>query len=370
MHGLSEQPDEQLLADAGLIVGGGITYAALILLGTADALGRRLAQSEVVFEYRSTDTSVSAQQRMNYREGLFLFHDDLWKAINARNDNHHYQDGLFVRDIPSFNERVVREAILNAITHRDYRSPGKSVFIRQSPRKLEVVSPGGFPPTITPENILWNTEWRNRRVAEVLEKCHLVERSGQGADMMFAECIREGKATPDFSGSDNNQVSLTLDGQVQDVRFLKFLEDVGRKKLASFSVEDLLVLDCLHRERPVPERVKARIPYLKDQGIIETLGRGRGTRHILSRRLYDLLGKSGVYTRRRGLDREANKALLLQHILRYGDKGSTHQAFAQALPGLTRNQIKSLLCELQGEGKVFHTGRTKGSRWYPAQKPE
>ena len=98
-----------------------------------------------MFEYRSSEASVQFQQRKEFREGFFLFDDELWKTINLRNEMQHYQEGLFVWDIQTFNEKVVREAILNAVSHRDYRLHG-SVFIRQYPKKIEIVSPGGFPP--------------------------------------------------------------------------------------------------------------------------------------------------------------------------------------------------------------------------------
>ena len=143
----------QLLRDAELIIDGGVTYAALILLGTRNALGKYLAQAEVIFEYRSGESSISYQQRKEYREGFLLFHDDIWNTINLRNDRYHYQQGLFIWDIPAFNETVIREAILNAISHREYRLSG-SVFVRQFPTRMEIVSPGSFPPGITPENIL------------------------------------------------------------------------------------------------------------------------------------------------------------------------------------------------------------------------
>ena len=142
LHSLSA---EQLLCDAELVVSEGITYAALVLCGKKEALGRLLAQAEVIFEYRSSDVSGPAQHREEFRQGFFSFYDDLWKLINLRNDKQHFQDGLFIWDIPTFNESAVREAILNAISHRDYRMAG-SVFIRQFPRRLEIVSPGGFPP--------------------------------------------------------------------------------------------------------------------------------------------------------------------------------------------------------------------------------
>ena len=50
--------------------------------------------------------------------------DEVWRLINLRNDLQHFQQGLFVFDVPTFNERAIREAALNAVSHRDYRSGG------------------------------------------------------------------------------------------------------------------------------------------------------------------------------------------------------------------------------------------------------
>ena len=47
----------------------------------------------------------------------------------------HFQQGLFVWDVPTFDERALREAVLNAVSHRDYRHSG-SVFVRQYPRRV------------------------------------------------------------------------------------------------------------------------------------------------------------------------------------------------------------------------------------------
>lgn len=85
----------QLLRDAELIEGDHPTYAALVLFGTRQALGRHLAQAEVIFEYRSSEVAGPAQQRKEYRQGFFTFADDVWQTINLRNDLQHYQDGLF-----------------------------------------------------------------------------------------------------------------------------------------------------------------------------------------------------------------------------------------------------------------------------------
>lgn len=361
---LAATPIEQLLADAELTVGGGVTYAALILFGTRRALTQYLGQAEVVFEYRSSSVTGPAAHREEYRQGFFLFQDEIWQKINLRNDKQHFQHGFFMLDVPTFNEAVVREAILNAVSHRDYRLPG-SVFVRQYPRHLEVVSPGGFPPGITVENVLWRQSPRNRRISEAFARCGLVERAGQGMNRMFEECIRESKPQPDFSGSDAYQVALTFHGEIQDPQFLRFLEQIGQERLATFITQDFLLLDLVHRDQPIPDSLKERLPFLIEQGLIERTGRGRGVHYMLSRDLYAFLGKKGVYTRQRGLDRETNKALLLKHIKDNTVDGSQLRELRQVLPSLSRMQVQVLLRELHSEGRIYLTGRTSNARWRP-----
>lgn len=113
----------------------------MILLGTQKALTRHLAQAEAVFEYRSSEASIPYQQRQEYRRGFFSWFDAIWTSINLRNDVQQFREGLFKYDIATFDEDSVREAILNAICHRDYRDGG-SIWIRQYPRLLEIESPG------------------------------------------------------------------------------------------------------------------------------------------------------------------------------------------------------------------------------------
>lgn len=356
---------EQLLADAELIVDGQLTYAALILLGTHKALGKHLAQAEVTFEYRSAEASIAYQQRKEYREGFLLHHDDLWSTINLRNDLFSYQDGLFRYDVPAFNEDAVREAILNAVSHRDYRLGG-STFVKQWPQRIEVTSPGGFPAGVTAENILVRQSPRNRRLADALARCGLVERSGQGADRMFSTAVREGKLPPDFTNSDAYQVSVVLNGRVQDERFLAFLDRLGKETQNSLDVDDLVVLDAVHRDVPVPDRVRPRVAALIGVGALERLSPKKLT---LSRRFYSFVGRPGEYTRRRGLDRGTNKALLLQHIEQSARNGTPLAELNQVLPGIKPTQVQNLLRELKAEGKAHPKGKTKGARWFPGPPP-
>ena len=363
-QGLATLSHAQLLTDAEALVDGELTYAALVLFGSHKALGRHLAQAEVIFEYRSSDASGPAQQRREFRQGFFSSYDDLWELINLRNDIQHFQSGLFVLDVPTFSERVVREAVLNAVSHRDYQLGG-SVFIRQYPRRLVIESPGGFPVGINEQNILDRQSPRNRRIANIFAKCGLVERSGQGMNLMYELSIQESKERPDFTNSDQYQLTLTLDGEVHDPRFLQFLEQVGRETIKLFSTADFLLLDHIHREGKIPERLMNRLQTLVELGVVERFGRGRGVKYILSRRYYKMTGEKGAYTRKKGLDRETNKALLLKHIRENKKNGSRLEEFRQVLPALSMSQVQKLIAELKKEVKIYKTGTTKATRWYP-----
>jgi ATP-dependent DNA helicase RecG len=361
--------DEETLANAELLQEDRPLYAALILFGTRAALGRHLAQAEVVFEYRSSEASGPAADRVEFREGFFLFHDALWQKINLRNDRQSYQDGLFRFEIPTFDETAVREALLNAVAHRDYRLGG-SVFVRQFSRRLEITNPGGFPPGITPENILDQQNPRNRRLAEALSRCGLIERSGQGLNLMVETAIRQSKALPDYTGSAAHEVRLMLDGTVKDPAFLRFLERVGDERLRGFSTYDFLALDAIAREQPLTETIRARLPGLVEAGVVESQGRGRGTRYHLSRGLHAAIGKRGAYTRKRGLDHETNKALLERHLIEAGPRGAPMTELLQVLPSLSRAHVKRLLDELRSEGRSFLAGKKRGAKWYSPKEAD
>lgn len=352
----------QLLSDAGLLIDGQITRAALILLGTAESLDRYLAAAEVIFEYRSSDASLSYQQRVEFRRGFFAWYDEIWSLVNLRNDRQMVLSGLFRVEIPTFDEAAVREALLNAISHRDYQRAG-SVFVRQFPRRLEIVSPGGFPAGITPENVLYRQEPRNRRIAEALARCRLVERSGQGMDRIFERLVRNSQPRPDFSGTDAYQVSLTLHGEIQNPEFVQFLDKLGAERLESFTTQDYLVLDHIRREEPVPDTFRAHVARLIELGAVERVGR----KLLLSRGLYAHLGQRGTYTRRKGLDHEHNKALILQHILENGAEGSPLTDLLQVLPTVGYEGVRRLVRELKAEGKITIRGARRWARWFPAR---
>jgi ATP-dependent DNA helicase RecG len=353
-------PDEQLLRDCEAFADNGVTFAALILFGTHAALGKYLPLSEIVFEYRHNEASGPADVRENIRVGFFACFDRVWELINLRNTKQSYQDGLFLLDILTFNERVIREALLNAVSHRNYQTEG-SIFVIQYPNKLVIDSPGGFPSGINAANILNKQKPRNRRIAEIFARCGLVERAGQGMNLIYEYCVKEAKALPDFAGTDDYNVRITLDGLVLDKRMLTLINRIGAERLESLTTDDFLVIDALFYERKLSNELRARIKRLVEIGIIEHAGKGK---YILARGLYEATGKSGIHTRLSGLDRNTNKTLLLEQIKRSGSKGSKQEEFEQVLPSHSRRQVQSLIAELKDDGRIFSTGKTSATRWY------
>ncbi len=351
---------EQLLHDCGAITDDGVTYAALILFGKKAALAKYLPQAEIVFEYRSSEVSGPANQREEFRIGFFACYDRIWELVNLRNDKQHYQEGFFVFDISTFNERVVREAILNAVSHRNYQLSG-NVFVRQYRDRLVVESPGGFPLGISLDNILDRQAPRNRRIAEMLSLCGMVERSGQGMNLMYELSVQEAKPLPDFTGTDDYFVSVTLNGLIIDKAMLSVINRIGDERMESLSTDDFLAIDALYHQKPLTDKVRSRLKRLTDMGIVEHAGRNK---YVLARSLYAATGQTGVHTRRVGLDRDTNKELLLKHIRSNGKSGTPLKELYQVLPGHSRSQIQTLLRELRDEGKVFCKGKTNNARWH------
>ncbi|MEQ1617109.1 MAG: ATP-binding protein [Terricaulis sp.] len=357
--------DAQLLETAELTIDGALTNAALILLGSAPALGRRLAQAELVFEYRARDADVGFAERREFRAGLLLWLDDAWARINARNTVQQLRMGLFREDIVAFDENSLREAILNAVCHRDYEDPS-SCWIRMYPAHIEIISPGGFPRGVTAENILDRQRPRNRRLAEALKRCGLVERSGQGADLMFRRCIETSKPLPDYSSSDADAVVLELRGEAADPAFIRFLEELGEERGQAFTTADLLVLDLARRGQAIGAQIKDRAALLVDAGALERTGRGK---FILSQRYRAFAGERPQYTREKGLARGAEKALLLQHLEHAGGAGAAMQELLQVLPGRSRDYVKSRLEELRDAAAAEVRGERKKARWFAARAP-
>lgn len=106
--------------------------------------------------------------------------------------------GLEREDTFEYPQFAVREAIVNAVCHRDYRLKGRRIEIRMYSDRLEVISPGGLPGFITIENIKDEHFSRNPRIVNGLFQWGYIEELGLGIDRMMEVMEQGGRKPPDF----------------------------------------------------------------------------------------------------------------------------------------------------------------------------
>jgi ATP-dependent DNA helicase RecG len=344
----------ELLAGLELADERGVTYAALLLLGNENIIKRFAPNCELVWEFRKHASDIEFVARKEYKQPFVMYFDALWEQVDSRNDVAHIREGFLVRDISAFSESVVREAVLNAVAHRDYQDPG-SVYVRQSPEQLVIESPGGFVNGVTPANIIEiSSRPRNRRIAEAFQKLGLVERSGQGADKIFLETIAAGKGLPDYSSSSNSEVKLVVNAQIQDMDFIKFLDKVASETNIVLTAQDYVVLEQVRQGILSSMSDDKSLNRLLELGLIEKMRRGRNNKPILSKRYYVAFNKRGEYTRQKGLGKSANLEIILKHLEIHG-KGYARD-IEQALPHVTRASINRYLKELSVSERIELVG--------------
>ncbi|MBP9710345.1 hypothetical protein KBD61_04985 [Patescibacteria group bacterium] len=358
---ITTQSDAQFLVDVGLVKNNVPTYAALILLGSEATLKQHLANAEISFEYRNRATDIPYNDRVDYRKAFVLSAFEIWEKVSSRQQVYPIIQGFLRREIPAFNEEAFREALFNAVCHRDYTAPA-SVTILQSPEYIEVTSPGGFPHGVSLENILTvQSTPRNRLLAEVFQKVFLgVERSGQGADKIFRLTIEEGKGTPDYAKSDAYHVTLVIPAALQDQDFVLYLEKIANEQQITLSLQDMILLEKIRSGVHAGVTLKT-VKHLLHKGLIEIHGKTRGAQYILSRRFYSETGKLGERTKRIGLSRNKNKELILEHLKKHGE-GTTRE-FMQIFPELEPLDIANLLAELKRAGKIVSRRLGPNAPW-------
>jgi ATP-dependent DNA helicase RecG len=186
-------------------------------------------------------------------------------------------------------------------------------------------------------------------------------------NLIYEELIKHSKPTPDFARSDHYQVGLTLYGTVQDPAFVRFVEKVGKETTAFFGTYDWMIFAQAARGEKIPKGQESRLKRLLDLGVIE---RGKGRTYILARRFYESVGQKGAYTRKKGLDRKQNLALLMQHIEEFKATGSKLEELCQVLPALPMTQVQSLLRTLKRRGEAHPIGQRKVGLWFPGPAPQ
>lgn len=92
-------------------------------------------------------------------------------------------------------------------------------------------------------------------------------------NLMFELSVQEAKPLPDFTGTDDFFVSVTLNGLILDKAMLSVINRISERGAELLSTEDFLVIDALYHERPLNEKMQSRLNRLIEMGIVEHIGR-------------------------------------------------------------------------------------------------
>lgn len=356
-------PKEQILSDLDLIVGEKVTNAAIILVGKKEAIKRFLPQAAVMLEYRNTENQITFDNRSKYDQPFYIMIDQLWHDIDLRNGKFPVKEGPYIFDIPYFNEEVIREAVNNAIAHRDYRKESE-IVIKQYPQKFVISNAGGFPLGVSLDNLLTvSSTPRNRLLADVLSKTGIVERSGQGIDKIFKNTISEGKQKPDYSQSDCFHVELALSAVIKDRAFALFIESEQAQlpEEQKLSVFEIMALDNI-LENKTHEVNKATIDSLLRRGLIEKHGKTKGTYYILSKNYYDFSGDMAIYAQKTEWNTAQASMIIIPYLLKF--QQAKMKDFSDLMSGhLTRRQVRSLINQMVDEGILNKSGVGSGTTY-------
>jgi ATP-dependent DNA helicase RecG len=354
---------EQVLSDLKLLDNGKLNYAALLLVGKTAVIDRNLPQAKTIWEFRFTESQIHNDFREVVYDPLFVGIDKIWALVNGKNGSIPVQSEAYIFTVLAFNEAVIREAILNAITHRDY-AIGSEVVIKQYPKKLILNNPGGFPKGVNLDNLVTvSSTPRSRLMAEVLEKTGLVERSGQGIDKIFSLTLSEGKPQPDYQDSDLYQVTLKLYGIVTDKAFHVYITQLqnDRNETNKLGVEEIIALYKV--KQGLFAQVKtSTIARLERENLISKSS-GSSNRYALSD-AYSSLAAREQRIGSRYLVAEVDQFLMAIQgkALKIGE---LEAVLAEAL---NRNQIKYLITKLFEDKIITTESAGRGTR-YKIQAP-
>lgn len=359
----------QALSDLGLIKGNKVTYAALILVGKEEKIKALLPQSAINLEYRNQSSQIVFDNRIIFTQPYFLTIDLLWSAINSRNGKIPVQQGAFIFDIPYFNREVIREAINNAVAHRDY-SKSSEIVIKQYPSELIITNPGGFPLGVNVDNLITvNSTPRNRLLADVLAKTGIVERSGQGVDKIFYQTISEAKPSPNYAYSDNYQVELRLSGIVEDKAFAMFIRRIQQERIdgEKLSVHEVIALNEIRKGQDKKLFDPLILKKLEKEGLIERIGKTNSQKIILSKLYFELTDNRAAYSDGKPIDEYQIGILIMNHIQEFG-KGKMKDFEYLLRNFMSRAQVKYVIFKMVADGLLDKKGEGKGTEYFAGTK--
>jgi ATP-dependent DNA helicase RecG len=250
----------------------GPTVAGLLLIGREAAIREHLPTHEAAFQ-RLSGTVVKVNDF--YRWPLVRLFERLDEQFRAHLTEQELQVGMIRVGVPTVDRVAYREAVVNALVHRDYTRLG-AVHVRWSDEELTISNPGGFVDGVTADNLLTvEPSPRNPALVDAFKRLGLTERTGRGVDLIYQGLLRYGRRAPDYSRSDRTRVTVSLSTAPADLDFFRQVLDEEKKTGLPLSIDRLVELTQESSPRPHADRREQEelvTRYVREHGSIQRKG--------------------------------------------------------------------------------------------------
>ncbi|RRR77321.1 MAG: ATPase [Candidatus Viridilinea halotolerans] len=372
---LSGLSDHELDGALGLVrsdQGGRVpTVTGLLILGREAALRQHLPTHEVAFQVLD-----GTQVRVNdfYRTPLLKTFERVIEQFESRVEEDEVQVGLFRVPIPTLDHRSFREALVNALVHRDYTRRG-AAHVRWETDGFTISNPGGFIEGVTLNNLLVvEPKPRNPLLADAVKRIGLAERTGRGVDLIYEGMLRFGRPAPDYTRSDSTTVVVALSSAEADLPFLRMILEQENRTQRRIALDELILLARLRTQRRIDLAeathaiqknefaTRAALERLVEVGMIEAHGVKKSRTYTLSPRVYRDLGQSANYVRQAGFDPIQQEQMVLQYVKKHG---KITRKDVIDLCRVSEDQATYLLRKLQASDRLRLVGKGRGSYYEP-----
>lgn len=343
------------------------TLTGLLLVGRETALRERVPTHEFAFQ-------VLAQQAVRFNEfrRFPLLKALDWLETNFRpyNPEDEIQVGLFRVPVPMVDMAAYREAVANALIHRDYHRVA-AVHVRLEDDALVISNPGGLVEGVTLANLLvTEPRPRNRTLADAMKRIGVVERSGRGVDTIFRGMLKFGRPAPDYARTDAHSVVVRLPTGAADLDFRRLVVEEERRRSAELPIDSLIALTAIRElKRVTADELAVRIQRdassakhtleaLTEAGLVEAHGSTRGRSYTLSVAVYRAAGDKAGYTRQAGFTPIQHEQMVLNYVRQHGQ---IRRADVMELCRLSADQAKKLLARLRDEDRLTQHGSRRSS---------
>lgn len=366
-----EKNSDELLDHYGLANGSTLTRLGVLLLGTtADRRALGTAPLVQAIKYDDQGQKINKWVWDDSTLSPLELVDAIWYTLPDFRESYEVAEGLYRRQVPAYDEKVVRELVVNALVHRPYTQQG-DIYVNLFPDRLEVVNPGRLPMGVTPHNILHASRRRNEGLARVFHDLNLMEREGSGFDLMYDRLLSQGRPVP-IAEEGPDWVKVTVQRRILKPEVLQLIAEADER--FQLSQRERITLGVLAQaegmtarelatalETGTAEQLETWLGRLVDSGLVQTVGKTSGKRyfvsptHLRNSRLDTMTTLSRISPHRL-------RALVLEDLKRYPDSSSSEinrRVGAEISPRTLRRALEALV----SEETVTYTGDRRWRRY-------